>query len=257
MSLLGLGSTVYFTVKATNKSVKALQELPEDATKKDKILCVAKSSVPAIVSTAATAGTIIASGVESEKTIAGLTAITGSTIAGFKKYKDHAKKIIGEDGIKKIENSMRHEDEAPFITMADNAEFSICFIDIDRMHRHVIETNYRTFLEAEIQAKNTLELTGRLSIGDICRYLGYENSPDYWDNIGFELDVLKFNNGYNGAFTMSLVEDIELNIANIEFSANCGKDFDDMNIPLFPYDIRSIADESCIPTAKIMPCDFI
>lgn len=112
ISSLGVVATGYFAAKETEKRLIKKNENSEkkEETKVEKILCFSKDYWKALVAGGLTIASITASTVLSKRREANLLAVAGTAVAGWQKYENKVRTVIGDVKNREIKTELAREE---------------------------------------------------------------------------------------------------------------------------------------------------
>ena len=184
VAAVGVVGTTVSAIKATKKYEKLLHEKQADVCGEldpmDKVRIAIPTYAPTVLLGVTTVGCIFGSNYMNKQKQAALTSAYMALDATFKRYKEVAKRVYGEDADEKIMEEYVRGDECME---------KICLYGEDRLFyepisRTYFESTLAEVKQAEYLLNRELALTDYVRINDFLRYLG-QDETDMGDVMGW------------------------------------------------------------------------
>lgn len=230
VSMAGVVATAVLTAKATPKAEKLLKELKDEnpePTTLETVKKVAPAYIPAAVSGTLTIACIAATTILNRKSQASLASAYALLNHNYQRYRDHVKKIFGEDADQKVVDSIVKEEckSKPLYSTTgwgvDTLDFNVQEekrLFYDSYSERYFESTIGRVLQAEYHLNRNFALGGNVSVNMFYDFLGLEPVKDgdvnRWDVDGGIMWV-DFNHR-----TVMLEEDgnLECNVIDFVFT---------------------------------------
>lgn len=199
VSIAGVIATTVLASKAGAKAENLLKELTDEnpePTTLEKVKKVAPAYIPTAVTGALTIGSIIATTVLNTRSQASLTSSYALLNSGYHRYREHVKKIFGDDADQKVIDSIV-KSECRDISLCSSTCFGSDSLDFDvdeerrlfydSYSERYFESTLGKVLQAEYHINRNYILGGGASINEFYDFLGLEPVPN-GDLIGWDFD---------------------------------------------------------------------
>ena len=186
VSMAGVVTTAVLTAKATPKAEQLLKELKDEnpePTTMETIKKIAPAYIPAAASGVLTIACIAATTVLNRKTQASLASACILWRHNYDRYRDHVKKIFGEDADQKVIDSIIKE-ECKDIKLSSTTGWSTDTLDFDvdeekrlfydSYSERYFESTISRVLQAEYHLNRNFSIGGNVSVNMFYDFLGLE-----------------------------------------------------------------------------------
>ena len=199
VSMAGVVATAVLTAKATPKAEKLLKELKDEnpePTTLETVKKVAPAYIPAAVSGTLTIACIAATTILNRKSQASLASAYALLRHNYDRYRNHVKKIFGEDADQKVIDSIiKEECKAPPLYSSTCFGKDTLDFDIDEEKRlfydsyseRYFESTIGRVLQAEYHLNRNYILGGGACLNEFYGFLGLEPIPT-GDQLGWDFD---------------------------------------------------------------------
>ena len=199
VSIAGVIATTVLASKAGAKAENLLKELMDEnpePTTLEKVKKVAPAYIPTAVTGALTIGSIIATTVLNTRSQASLTSSYALLNSGYHRYREHVKKIFGDDADQKVIDSIV-KSECHDVALSSTTCFGHDTLDFDTdedtklfydsYSERYFESTIGKVLQAEYHLNRNYVQGGGASINEFYDFLGLASIPD-GDLLGWDFD---------------------------------------------------------------------
>ena len=214
VQLASLGFSTYFTAKSAIKAYKLIEDMEMEggeATKKEKIVTVAKTCVPAVISTLTCAGTMVYGIVDRQNERSVLISLASGASAMLTKFKEK----MDPEELKRIEKEIREESMPESIKNDDLETEDDLKMFYDDILEQWFRAKYTDVLKACLDAEYLFaKQGGRINVTDYYTCL-MNYISDYSDLLP------EFNNKYDYIWWDYECFDEKSSCIGFEFDENC------------------------------------
>ena len=199
VSIAGVVTTAVLTAKAAPKAEKLKKELKEEnpePTAIETVKKVAPAYIPAAVSGTLTVACIVTTTILNRRSQASLASAYALLNHNYQRYRDHVKKIFGEDADQKVVDSIIKE-ECKVVPLYSTTFWGLESLDFDvdeekrlfydSYSERYFESTIGRVLQAEYHLNRNYILGGGASVNEFYEFLGLEPIPD-GDHVGWDYE---------------------------------------------------------------------